>query len=71
MAMADENFHVGRESSAQYGESMAGNVDGQADGQVQGYNFRLIMTQVETNKLMPPKPQGYDRSRFRRRTLEL
>jgi FAD dependent oxidoreductase len=49
MALAGENYHVGRESREQYGEPMAGDAEGRADGQVQGYNFRLIMTQVESN----------------------
>lgn len=64
MALAGENFHVGRESRDQYGESMAGDANGRADGQVQGYNYRFIMTQVETNKLMPRAPEGYDRKDF-------
>ncbi len=64
MAMAGENYHVGRESREQYGESMAGNRQGQADGQVQGYNLRLIMTTVATNKLETPAPEGYDRLDF-------
>ena len=64
MAMAGESFHVGRESRVQYGEPMAGDQSGRADGQVQGYNFRFIMTQVESNKLMAPKPDGYRREDF-------
>ncbi len=64
MAMAGENFHVGRESRSQYGEPMAGDKQGRGDGQVQGYNFRFIMTQVESNKLMAPRPEGYRREDF-------
>ena len=64
LAAAGENFHVGRESRAQYGEPQAGDENGQADGQVQGYNFRLMMTQVEENKLMPSAPAGYKREDF-------
>ena len=64
MAMAGENYHVGRESRDQYGEPLAGDENGQADGQVQGYNFRLCMTQVEANKLLPVAPAGYDREDF-------
>ena len=64
MAAAGENFHVGRESRAQYGEPLAGDENGNADGQVQGYNFRLCMTQVEENKLYPAAPEGYDRKDF-------
>lgn len=64
LAMAGENFHVGREARAQYGEPLAGDENGQADGQVQGYNFRLCMTQVESNKLMPAAPANYRREDF-------
>ncbi|WP_442508207.1 FAD-dependent oxidoreductase [Novipirellula sp. SH528] len=64
MAMAGEPYHVGRESRSQYGEPMAGNADGQADGQVQGYNLRLIMTADESNKRMPVAPEGYRREDF-------
>ncbi len=64
MAISGESFHVGRESREQYGESMAGNELGQADGQVQGYNLRLIVTNVDTNKRAIPKPEGYNRSDF-------
>jgi FAD dependent oxidoreductase len=64
MALAGESFHVGRESRAQYGEPLAGDENGQADGQVQGYNFRLCMTQVETNKLLPNVPPNYRREDF-------
>ncbi len=43
---------------------LAGNERGEADGQVQGYNLRLIMTEVESNKIMPEAPQGYNRDDF-------
>ncbi len=64
MAMAGESYHVGRESRDQYGEPMAGDEHGQADGQVQGYNFRFIMTYVDSNKRMDFKPEGYNREDF-------
>ncbi len=64
MAAAGEPYHVGRESRAQYGEPQAGNARGEADGQVQGYNLRLIMTTREDNKLMPVAPDGYRRDDF-------
>lgn len=64
MAATGENYHVGRESRRQYNEPMAGDERGQADGQVQGYNLRLIMTTVEINKRQTPKPEGYDRNDF-------
>lgn len=64
MAAAGEPYHVGRESRAQYGEPLAGNARGEADGQVQGYNLRLIMTTRDDNKLMPVAPDGYRRDDF-------
>lgn len=64
MALAGENYHIGRESRAQYGEAQAGDELGHADGQLQGYNYRFIMTQVEENKVPAPKPKGYRREDF-------
>jgi hypothetical protein len=64
MAMAGENYHVGRESRDQYGEPMAGNKQGQADGQVQGYNLRFIMTHVDANKRTLEQPPNYNRNDF-------
>ena len=64
MAMAGEKYFVGRESREQYGEPMAGNAQGQADGQVQGYNFRLVMTTVTANRIAPSAPAGYRREDF-------
>lgn len=64
MAAAGEPFHVGRESRDQYGEPRAGNERGEADGQVQGYNLRLIMTTIESNQRPTPRPDGYDRADF-------
>lgn len=64
LAAAGEPFHVGRESRAHYGESLAGDEAGRADGQVQGYNFRLVMTDVPGNRLPPLRPDGYDRAEF-------
>ncbi|QDV69197.1 putative FAD-binding dehydrogenase [Rosistilla carotiformis] len=64
LAAAGECYHIGRESRSQYGEPMAGNPQGQADGQVQGYNLRLIMTTDTTNMREPVEPKGYDRDDF-------
>jgi hypothetical protein len=64
LAAAGENYHVGRESRSQYGEPMAGNHQGEADGQVQGYNFRFVMTEVQGNQRLPSAPIGYDRKNF-------
>lgn len=64
LAAAGEPYHVGRESRAHYGEPLAGNARGEGDGQVQGYNFRLVMTTREDNRLMPVAPAGYRRDEF-------
>lgn len=64
MALAGEPYHFGRESRDQYGEPMAGNAQGQADGQVQGYNLRLIMTTDRSNMRETPPPQDYNREDF-------
>lgn len=64
MAAAGEPWHVGRESRAHYGEPMAGDADGRADGQLQGYNFRFVMTTEPGNRVMPPQPEGYRREDF-------
>jgi hypothetical protein len=64
LARAGESFHVGRESAGQYGEPGAGDVDGKADGQVQGYNFRFVMTRIPENRRYPDAPTGYRREDF-------
>lgn len=64
MALAGESYHVGRESKDQYGEPMAGDAEGKADGQVQGYNLRLIMTTDKSNVRTTSAPQGYNREDF-------
>ena len=64
MAMAGEPYHIGRESRDQYGEPMAGDASGHADGQVQGYNLRLIMTDVAANRRDPVRPDRYRREDF-------
>ncbi|MEX1040887.1 MAG: FAD-dependent oxidoreductase [Pirellulaceae bacterium] len=61
MAAAGVPYRVGRESKKEYGESLAPE---QADDQVQGYNFRLIMTREPENMAFPVKPKGYDREMF-------
>jgi hypothetical protein len=52
---------VGREGRAEYGESLAPE---QADGQLQGYNFRLIATKNAANRVAPARPKGYRREMF-------
>jgi hypothetical protein len=61
MAAAGAKYRVGREGRAEYGESLA---PAEADGQVQGYNFRLCMTAVPANRLPAPEPPGYRRDDF-------
>ncbi|HBE71321.1 MAG TPA: xanthan lyase, partial [Planctomycetaceae bacterium] len=56
LAAAGVEYSVGRESRGQYGESLAPE---KADGQVQGYNFRLTMTNRPANRVSVPKPPGY------------
>ncbi|MCB1122899.1 MAG: FAD-dependent oxidoreductase, partial [Verrucomicrobiae bacterium] len=41
-----------------------GDEQGRADGQVQGYNLRLIMTYVEENRREVKPPEGYRREDF-------
>jgi hypothetical protein len=96
MAQAGVKYTIGRESIAQYGESLAGvrertpihqfdvkvkarddsgkllpeiqagekGETGAADKKVQAYNFRVIATQREGNKVAWPKPPGYDPARY-------
>jgi hypothetical protein len=61
MAAAGVEYRVGREARAQYGESLAPE---EADGQLQAYNFRLIMTRDPANRVMPSQPAGYQRELF-------
>lgn len=64
LAKAGEPYHIGREAKRQYGESLAGDESGAADGQVQGYNFRLVMTDRPDNRVYPDAPEGYRREDF-------
>lgn len=61
MAAAGVPYRVGREARSEYDESLAPET---ADLQVQGYNFRLIMTQDPSIRVLPSKPAGYDREEF-------
>jgi len=56
MAGAGVPYRVGREGRDEYGESLA---PAQADKQLQGYNFRLTMTDRVENQAPVPKPDGY------------
>lgn len=61
MAAANVPFRVGRESRAEFGESLAPEM---ADDQVQGYNFRFVMTQDAANRMPVQAPAGYDAETF-------
>lgn len=61
MAQAGVAYHVGREGRDQYGESLAPEA---GDTQVQGYNFRLCMTNNPANRVMPSAPEGYRREDY-------
>lgn len=61
MAAAGVPWRVGREAQNEYGESLA---PAQADGQLQAYNFRFIMTRELANRVMPDEPAGYRREDF-------
>ncbi|MDX1978940.1 MAG: FAD-dependent oxidoreductase [Bryobacteraceae bacterium] len=75
MAMAGARFTVGRESSRQYGERLAGVIyqldgrilpgsTGEGDRRVQCYNFRLCLTRDPANRLPISRPVGYRRREF-------
>ncbi len=61
MAKAGVPWRLGREGRDEYGESLA---PGQGDGQLQAYNFRFVMTQLESNRVAPAAPAGYRREDF-------
>jgi len=61
LAAAGVPFRVGREGRHEYGESLA---PAKADGQLQGYNFRLIMTRDPKNRAPVKPPAGYRREEF-------
>ena len=61
MAAAGVRYRVGREGRSEYGESLAPQT---ADDQLQGYNFRLCMTQYAENRVPVPIPSGYRREDY-------
>ncbi len=61
LAAAGVKYHVGREGRETYGESLA---PATADNQLQGYNFRLTMTDRKENQAPVPKPAGYRREDY-------
>ncbi len=61
LAEAGVPWRAGREGRDEYGESLA---PAEADGQLQAYNFRFIMTRNLANRVMPVAPAGYRREDF-------
>ncbi|HVJ47084.1 MAG TPA: FAD-dependent oxidoreductase, partial [Luteolibacter sp.] len=61
MAKAGVAWKTGREGKAEFNEALAPD---QADQQLQAYNFRLIMTPEENNRVPASKPEGYRREDF-------
>ncbi len=61
MAAGGVQWRLGRESREEYGESLA---PPEADDQLQAYNFRLVMTRIPENRVMPLAPAGYRREDF-------
>ena len=61
MAAAGVAYRVGREGRREFNESLAPE---ESDSQLQGYNFRLIMTHDPENRLPVQAPEGYDREVF-------
>ncbi len=64
MARAGVSYTVGREGPEAYNESLAADVPKGGDRQVQGYNFRLMMTDNPDNRVMVQAPPGYKRDDF-------
>jgi len=76
-AMAGVPFRVGRECREEYGEAFAGvlyvdhytrmvlpGTTGEGDKRVQAYNFRLCLTNVPENRVLPKKPENYNRDEY-------
>ncbi|QGJ71540.1 FAD dependent oxidoreductase [Planctomycetales bacterium 10988] len=61
LAAAGVPYRVGREAKSEYGESLAPET---ADDEVQGYNFRLCMTQDPKNRVPVPVPENYNREDY-------
>ncbi|MEM1134727.1 MAG: FAD-dependent oxidoreductase [Bacteroidota bacterium] len=74
-AFAGANYRIGRESREKYGEPLAGHIyydkgkilngsTGEGDNRVQGYNFRVIMTNNADNRLPLTQPKNYNREEY-------
>lgn len=60
LAASGAPYRIGREGRSEFGESLAPE---RADTQLQGYNFRLVLTRA-ASRLPAPRPQGYRREDF-------
>lgn len=71
MAGAKVPYRVGRESTAEFGETLAGISvgpdKGKADQGVMAYNYRVTLTGVSTNRVLFPKPGNYDPEPWRKK----
>ncbi|MEM6842317.1 MAG: FAD-dependent oxidoreductase [Bacteroidota bacterium] len=74
-AFAGAEYRVGRESRQKYGEPLAGHIfyqngrilkgsTGEGDRRVQGYNFRVIMTDDPENRRLIDQPDNYHREEY-------
>lgn len=65
LALAKCSFHLGRESRAKYGESLAGVTYppervGEEDRKLQPFDYRCCLTDVKENQVPFTEPPGYD-----------
>lgn len=61
MAAAGVPYRIGREGQSEHGESLA---PATPDNQLQGYNFRLTMTDDSQNRVQISKPREYQAERY-------
>ena len=61
LAAANVPYRVGREAKSEYSESLAPEA---ADAELQGYNYRLCMTQNPANRVPVPVPDNYNREDY-------
>ena len=61
LAAAKVPCRVGREAKSEYSESLAPEA---ADAELQGYNYRLCMTQNPANRVPVPVPDNYHREDY-------
>lgn len=61
LAAAGVPYRVGREAKSEYNESLAPE---KTDDELQGYNFRLCMTQNPDNRVPIPVPDNYRREDY-------